>query len=160
VHASEVCKSANAFATLSVGKEGSVQVYKLNDKNEIVGRWTPPYSGSRACAISVSKGKFPRLIVACVSFAVYVFDIKKGKLSRWNERAGVPMKMPSDISSRHDVPFCIRTHPGDSSLLFLVSGWCERFILRENVIALRITFVASRLVTLARSTTHTSLRPP
>ena len=140
----DIAVHGNFIATLSSGKEGSVQVYRSSrgdnrDKDDngqaaLQHWWTLPYVGKRSSAIgflqhsSTASSEQIQLAVACVNYSFYIFDVAGRTLSKWSEQQTtasgvVRMVLPVAIKQNllpNNVPNAIRSHPQDSNTLLLV----------------------------------------
>jgi hypothetical protein len=115
------------FATVrnEIGSEGKVEIYSTGGGNELFRReWVLPKLDSPVSAITFLGSKRPQLAVACVNFALYVFDIMGHRLNTWSEAAGFPLStsIPADLSSRRDFPVRLSADQTCPSKVLMVSG--------------------------------------
>jgi U3 small nucleolar RNA-associated protein 4 len=96
----------------------AVSVYNIQS-DEINLVWTLPDVGSKITALTFLPDG--RLAVASEHFTFYLFDVATRSLATWSETAGLPMVMPSEVSTRRDFPVHIGVNPASPSVLFLVS---------------------------------------
>ena len=136
VHSVIASDCGNWFATQrssSSQLDGTIDVYKrTGDGPGVDGTgasyqfwWALPSLGSAisATAFLAHGGDAPRLAVACVDYATYVFDVKNRCLGEWSEKAGYPVsgKLPVELASRNDFPVRIGINPGSPSVVLVVS---------------------------------------
>jgi len=132
-----VIASANGrwFATQrnnSSQQDGAIDLYRqVGDGTDFQYWWSLPSLGTSSVTAaaflpSSDDDGSPKLSVACVDYATYVFDVMKRCLADWSEKAGFPVsgKLPTVLATRKDFPVRIGVNPGSPSVAMVVS--CSR----------------------------------
>ena len=97
-------------------QEGGDRLYRLY--------WVLPTLDATISAISFVSAKKPMIAVACVNFALYIFDVKERRMSKWSEKAGFPLSgsLPQDFSVRRDFPVRLSTDVTSPTKILMVSA--------------------------------------
>ncbi len=84
--------------------------------------WDVPTLEVPHSALTFLKNSTPQLAVACMDFALDVFDVQERRLSSWSEDAGYPVSnsLPTELRSRTDYPVRLGINPGAPSKLLMV----------------------------------------
>lgn len=139
-----------AIARNSSGDEGgTIDIYKRTGKDDDCSYhswWTLPPIGAIVTTVTFLErfDSSPFLAVACVNYALYLFDVSERRFSKWSEKAGYPLttKLPSDLVSRNDYPVRIATNPASPSLVMMVRNQSNSCGFRVEYIAVRPFFAA------------------
>jgi hypothetical protein len=104
------------------GDAGTIQVFKKDNGGVFRHWWDVPTLEVPHSALTFLKSSPPQLAVACMDFALYVFDVKERRLSSWSEDAGYPVSesLPNELRSRTDFPVRLGINPGAPSKLLMV----------------------------------------
>jgi U3 small nucleolar RNA-associated protein 4 len=104
------------------GDAGTIQVFKKDAGGVFRHWWDVPTLEVPHSALSFLKSSPPQLAVACMDFALYVFDVQERRLSSWSEDAGYPLSksLPTELSNRTDYPVRLGMNPGAPSKLLMV----------------------------------------
>ena len=103
--------------------------------------WSLPTLNTAVTAVTFLELQVrPMIAVACVNFALYIFDLSTRELSDWSVQAGYPLssnKIPNDLAGRNDYPIRIGTNPANPSTLLIVRILMLSMYFREEYIAKR-----------------------
>jgi U3 small nucleolar RNA-associated protein 4 len=125
VHAISAMDDGSWFVTSSnglCGGTGTIQVFRKDEGGVFRHWWDVPALEVPHSALTFLKSSPPQLAVACMDFALYVFDIQERRLSSWSEDAGYPVSksLPAELRNRTDYPVRLAINPGAPSKLLMV----------------------------------------
>ena len=122
------------FATSrNITAEGAVEVFWF-DGHEYRRWWRVPDLDVPHTTVSFfpsdkgSNHQKTKMVVACVNYAAYIFDLEHRRLSHWSASAGFPVSsssIPADLLQRGDFPVHIAINPSKKDQFFLVRSWCH-----------------------------------
>jgi len=161
----EKCVAAHSLCTSEDGKwfaemrnglcDGSVDVYCDNGSGAFDLWWTLPQMEVAHTAVTLLPGETPQVVVSCLNFAIYVFDLKERRLCGWSEKAGFPVSdaLPAEISNRSDYPVrLVFDHASPTKLLMVRVSSTRSYVTRSKEVISACLDGAGRMlvVTLAK----------
>lgn len=85
--------------------------------------WSIPEIDVPHSAVSFLHGDKPQLVVACVNFSCYVYNVNDRCLCEWSQSVGYPIlrPLPHELMNRTDYPARIGLNPSNPMQFFMVS---------------------------------------
>lgn len=99
--------------------DGGVDIISVEKDGSARPHWTLPTFDSPVTNVTFLGDD--RLAVACLNFSLYIFDVKERRLNQWNESAGYPISLPSELRDRKDYPVRLLPHGGNPNQVLMVS---------------------------------------
>jgi U3 small nucleolar RNA-associated protein 4 len=106
IHSVITSNDGQYFVTVRNGKESSlIHVFQIRDC-KIHPHWTISALEAPVSCTAFHAADSSKLIVACSNYAMYVFDLKLKKLSKWSESNGFPVtpSLPVELEKNMDFP--------------------------------------------------------
>jgi hypothetical protein len=118
-------KKLTCFVASSNGLRGgthAMQVFRKDEGGVFRHGLNDPALEFPHSALTFLKSSPPHLTVACMNFALYVFDLQEHRLSSRSEDAGYPVStsLPAELKHRTDHPVRLAINPGAPSKLLMV----------------------------------------
>lgn len=118
-----IAVSSNWLVAMQASAASRIHVYhRRSDETDFEHWWTlPHFVDAPASALALGAGT-DNLIVACVNFASYVFQLEQKELHPWSAAAGFPATTtPIEFAKRKDYPLRIGINPSQPDRFFVVS---------------------------------------
>jgi U3 small nucleolar RNA-associated protein 4 len=123
IHSLVTSDDGQFFATVRGGVgSGTVCVYSITDES-IHHHWSVSAMEAPVSSVGFLPGRRRQLVVACSNYAMYIFDLKERKLSKWSEKNGFPVSptLPEELDRPYDFPKCVMSSALSPGKFLLVS---------------------------------------
>jgi len=110
------------FTARNLASGSMIELFKADTDKEFHRWWKIPALDASPSAVAFLTGSSARIAVACVNFAVYVFDVEERRLHPWSESVEHPLhqSLPPEFH-RLDYPVRIVVSPGSPNKFLVVS---------------------------------------